>query len=254
MKKSKDFYVYLHRRKTDGKVFYVGKGTRYRAYSDLRRSDYWKRIVAKYGYTVEFYATGLQEWYAFELEKELIAYYGRENLCNLTDGGEGSSGWIPNNERIASMSFFSKKNWNDAEYRKKTSLAISKSKIGKKRPDISGEKSIVNRPGVREKISNSHRGSKKPWLAGKLNPMAKEENRIKLSIAKTGINQPWLSGGKNGNSKKIICLEENIVFDSISLAVQFIKNKGIKKASAANITACAKFRLKTAYGYTWRYA
>ena len=92
----KSYLVYLHRRATDGKVFYVGKGSSAkRAKSKSNRGNYWKRIVAKHGYTIEFYATGLQEWYAFELEKELIAYYGRENLCNLTDGGEGTSGRVP---------------------------------------------------------------------------------------------------------------------------------------------------------------
>lgn len=89
--KSKDFYVYLHRKATTGKVFYVGKGTSYRAYDKIGRSNWWKNIVAKHGYSIEFYISGVQDWYAIEVEKELIAYYGRENLCNMTDGGDGAS-------------------------------------------------------------------------------------------------------------------------------------------------------------------
>lgn len=83
------FYVYLHLRATDGRVFYVGKGSKNRAFSKGGRSIFWKKIVKKHSYTVDIVQNNLQEWYAFELEKELIAYYGRENLCNLTDGGDG---------------------------------------------------------------------------------------------------------------------------------------------------------------------
>lgn len=89
---SKDFYVYLHRRATDGSVFYVGKGHGRRAWANnkaSKRSAYWHRIARKHGLIVEIVQSGLQEWYAFELERDLIAYYGRESLCNLTDGGDG---------------------------------------------------------------------------------------------------------------------------------------------------------------------
>jgi len=101
---SGDFYVYLHKKKTTNEVFYVGKGTGGRATSRKDRSEFWKRIVKKYGYVVEIVENNLQEWYSFELEKELITYYGRRDLgagtlVNLTDGGEGSSGVIQTIER-----------------------------------------------------------------------------------------------------------------------------------------------------------
>ena len=76
------YYVYLHRKATDGEVFYVGKGKNLRASSYKSRSTFWKSVVAKYGYYIEIVETGLQEWYAFELEKDLISYYGR---CDLED-------------------------------------------------------------------------------------------------------------------------------------------------------------------------
>ena len=85
----KDFYVYLHRRATDGRVFYVGKGAGRRAWRQKGRSVFWGRIAKKYGFVVEIVQDGLQEWAAFELECNLIGYYGKEQLCNLTDGGEG---------------------------------------------------------------------------------------------------------------------------------------------------------------------
>jgi hypothetical protein len=94
-------YVYLHRRKDTGEVFYVGKGTlrkRHRtqrcerAHSEYRRNEYWKRIAAKHGFTVEIFASCETDEFAQELEISLIKQYGRASLANLTDGGEGASG------------------------------------------------------------------------------------------------------------------------------------------------------------------
>lgn len=91
-----DFYVYVHRKATTGEIFYVGKGTGYRAY-EFGRNRHWDNTVKKHGYTVETVETGLQEWYALELEINLIAYHGRKDLglgklVNMTDGGDGTSG------------------------------------------------------------------------------------------------------------------------------------------------------------------
>ena len=101
------FYVYIHRRATDGQPFYVGKGKGKRARSKRDRSDWWHFVVKKYGYQVEIVASGLQEWYACELERELISLYGRRDLgdgplVNLTDGGDGVVRLAPETlERIA---------------------------------------------------------------------------------------------------------------------------------------------------------
>lgn len=91
-----DFYVYLHKKKTTGEVFYVGKGSGKRAWSVRGRSKFWKSIVSKYGVDIEVYADNLQEWYAFELEQDLISLYGRRDLgdgalVNLNDGGYGGT-------------------------------------------------------------------------------------------------------------------------------------------------------------------
>lgn len=72
-----DFYVYLHKKKTTGEVFYVGKGCGPRAWTKARRSSEWNEVVEKYGYFVEIVENNLQEWYSFELEGLLIDYYGK---------------------------------------------------------------------------------------------------------------------------------------------------------------------------------
>lgn len=111
----KKHFVYLHRRADSGEVFYVGKGTwtplkKYiRASTTSRRNIHWKRIVTKCGgFTHEVIAEFDIEAEAFAEEIRLIAEYGKCNygglLCNITDGGEGHSGFSPTEETRSKMS------------------------------------------------------------------------------------------------------------------------------------------------------
>lgn len=92
MSQEKPFYVYVHRRATDGRVFYVGKGKGNRYKSNNLRNNYWHNIVNKHGFTHHIVMRFECEECAFSFERALIKHYGRSNLCNMTDGGEGASG------------------------------------------------------------------------------------------------------------------------------------------------------------------
>ena len=75
--------------------FHVGKGCfrRFKQVSD--RNQKWKRIANKYGFTHEIVQDNMSEEDAFLLEMWLIAKFRHEgyDLANLTDGGEGNSGY-----------------------------------------------------------------------------------------------------------------------------------------------------------------
>lgn len=91
-----DFYVYLHIKETDNKVFYVGKGTGYRAWRFDTRNNFWKRTREKYGCKVEILFDNLTSDEALQLEKDAIQelrYFGHP-LTNLTDGGDGCTGFV----------------------------------------------------------------------------------------------------------------------------------------------------------------
>lgn len=126
-----DFYVYLHRKATTDEVFYIGKGKDDRAYDmGTDRSNHWNSVVKKYGRTVVFVQTGLQEWYAHELEMDLIAYHGRKDiglglLINKTDGGEGTSGYVYTQEDLKRMSDSHKGNVASDETRAKMSASMT---------------------------------------------------------------------------------------------------------------------------------
>lgn len=97
-------YVYLHRRQTNGSIFYVGKGKHRRAWSKDRKNPQWKRTVAKHGFSVQIIRSGLREPCAMTMERIAIAKIGLQNLANITAGGEGSSGYTPSAETRAKMS------------------------------------------------------------------------------------------------------------------------------------------------------
>ena len=90
-----DYYVYIHCKPISCEVFYVGKGCKRRAWAN-ERNIHWSNTIAKYGIEIKIVCAGLQQWYALELEKDLITYYGRKDLgygplVNMTDGGDGLS-------------------------------------------------------------------------------------------------------------------------------------------------------------------
>lgn len=86
------YYVYTYLRE-DGSPYYVGKGSRDRAYKK------WGKGIKppKEKSRIVIVEDNLDEQTAFNLEIELIAKYGRKDLGtgilhNKTNGGDGSSG------------------------------------------------------------------------------------------------------------------------------------------------------------------
>jgi len=85
------FYVYVHKRKDNDKIFYVGKGSNRRYLQKGNRSQKWKNYVNKYGYNSEilFYFDTEEE--AFKREQSLILTLKNlgYKLANISSGGEG---------------------------------------------------------------------------------------------------------------------------------------------------------------------
>jgi hypothetical protein len=85
----KNINVYLHRKKTDGTVFYIGQGKGNRFKSVSGRNKVWKEIVSEHGFYHEILNENVTREEALELEKKYISEHGIDNLCNMTIGGLG---------------------------------------------------------------------------------------------------------------------------------------------------------------------
>jgi len=101
-------YVYKHIRLDKNEVFYIGIGLKdtnnfKRAYEKSGRNDFWKKVIKLTKYKVEIIHENLSWDEACRKEIEYIKLHGRRNcstgtLVNLTDGGEGSNGYIVSDE------------------------------------------------------------------------------------------------------------------------------------------------------------
>jgi hypothetical protein len=96
-------YTYAHTRNDTGKIFYIGKGVKYRANAKNSRNPYWHNVVNKHGYTVEILAYWNTEEEALSHESLLIGCFKDMgyDLANLTEGGETSA---PSQETKAKIS------------------------------------------------------------------------------------------------------------------------------------------------------
>ena len=170
----KQFYVYVHMRSTDDSVFYVGKGSKYRSTSKNGRSEYWHRIVNKHGLIVEIVKDQMTFDEANSYEIYLIAKLREEGciLCNLTNGGEGRSGYSVKEDTKLLISQATKGKKRTEET--KTKMKGNKNALGAKRSietkakmsaSKKGNNNLAGRPvseETRKKISET---SKKTWAA-----------------------------------------------------------------------------------------
>ena len=159
------YLVYQHRKADTNEIFYVGKGNIKRSKQSSGRSEYWHRTVNKHGFIVEIIKDNIDEEFSFFIEKEAINVYRRRGikLVNITDGGEGSSGYKHTEEHKAKLkgnqNFASTwgKNFKGCYHTDETKAKWSISRIGntnKKGTKLSKES--------KQKISQSRKG--KPLL------------------------------------------------------------------------------------------
>jgi hypothetical protein len=284
-----DFYVYAHIKASTNEIFYIGKGLGNRAWRKDGRGTYWKRVVAKHGLKIKILIDGLQEWAAFEFERDYISLYGRKDmgygqLINLTCGGDGVSGLItteatknkirqsligrPRNPQSSAKSaqsntgkkrtIDSKKRMSAAQKgkvvseatREKLRLAnLGKSHTQKTRIKISMiVTGRVLSDSAKIKIGNFHRGRKHS-----------QSTRDKISLAKKGVKISEATKIKMSQSSKnkrsVAVVGIDLIFESISHARDWAAIQiGSDKVCPSSIAKCCRGKLKTAYGYTWKYA
>lgn len=204
------YYVYILRDpRKENEPFYVGKGKDKRAESHMNKDDehnlFKTNVINKIRGNgleplIEYYKENLEESEAFLLEINLIKKYGRRDLgtgilTNLTDGGEGSSGyrrtkedlekWLStreitgykhSDEIIEKISESNRGKKRSAETKRK----LSESHLGKIQTEESNQKRSIALKG--RKISDEQRRNLSKSRMGKNNPMFGKESPMKGKI------------------------------------------------------------------------
>lgn len=139
---SNDYYVYVLKR-SNGNPFYVGKGTRDRlSFHEWAAKRGWSgylynviRKIWRSGGTVihQKIATGLSNDDAIILECSLIKRFGKRSaggcLVNITDGGDGASGYKHNKISIEKM----RKAWTTREpFSEESKAKMRAANVGKR--------------------------------------------------------------------------------------------------------------------------
>ncbi len=179
------FYVYRHLRADTGEIFYVGKGMGRRAFDKYHRSKYWKNIEAKHGVLVEFVKEGITESESIQLEIQTIEEYRRAGikLINMTDGGDGTTGYSHTEEHRKKMSELQAGENNPRFGKPGTRKGVKatqeqiermrQSHLGKELPEEQRRK-------IRESTKLARQGIKTPGMTGRTHsPETKEKMRLK---------------------------------------------------------------------------
>jgi NUMOD3 motif len=199
------FYVYQHLKSDTREIFYVGKGMGRRAHDSYHRSKYWKNIVAKHGVTVEFLRVDITEPESLELEIATIEKYRTQGLqiINMTDGGDGTSGYSHTEEHkqmmSAKQSGESNPRFGKVGTRKgavatpETIEKLRLSHLGKELPEEQKQK-------IRESTKKARAGIKTLGMTGRVHS---EETKAKMREKALGRKQTAESIAKISMTKKL---------------------------------------------------
>lgn len=176
------FFVYTLSR-SNGRVFYVGKGTQLKRMNEHEnearrgRDSHKCRIIRKIWAAGQDVIKEIVFWTddeqsAFAKEAELIAIYGKKNLANHTDGGEGMAGHSPSDVTRAKLSAHSLGNKHrvGTHHTKEWRANASKQRMGHPVSDS-----------TRAKISQAAMGNSRAKGC-----VRSEEYKEKLRVASTG--------------------------------------------------------------------
>ena len=198
----------------------------------------------------------MQEWWAFELECELILKYRDHGLCNRTDGGEGASGVVVSEE---TKQKHLAKRWTD-EWRNNLSIKAKErfANPAYRQAHKNRHLEIMNRPDVKEKLrlkalrqfSNpaAVESARQKTIEQFSNPEARKHASKK---ALERFNTPDKRAA-HVQAKSVMCIETGVVFGTCTLAAEWLRST-LGCGDNSQISKVCRGVIKTAYGYTWRY-
>lgn len=198
------FYVYAHVR-PDNTIFYIGKGTRKRAWSEQSRNVYWQRVVSKDGgYSVILLADYLTQQQAIEEEARAIAHFKKFGaLTNILDRGDISP---TSNPVVAAKVSQSATRWQTGRKLSATHRAsISAAQLGKPK---AAQSKTMKAKGWWAKETN-------PWF-GQGEKQAGTKNHMAVAIV--GVHP--IAGERKWGTMKSMADELGVSLAAVSRAVK----------------------------------
>lgn len=247
-------YTYVHRRLDTGDVFYVGKGTGYRAKGKNGRNKHWWAIVRKHGFCVEIVSLWPTDEQAYQHEIELIAAYKAAGvyLCNYGTGGEGGgAGRIQSEEERAKRSAIQTEVWKRPEFRafivpklKGRKFSEEAKRRPRKKPSPMSDETRAKMSAAQVVLNNM------PWRKAFNSALHKgrkmgDQTKRRISLTKTG--KP------NKLSRTVLCVQTSLKFPTLACATRWVIENGATKASSAAIQRACIGKVRTAYGFEWRF-
>lgn len=247
MSKKAKYYVYLHRKASNGEVFYVGMGNGRRAYrlKGQSRSEFWHNVAKRHGVKVEIYKKNLSLEEALSLEIELIAQYGHRKkgtgqLVNMTDGGDGFGVTTGQVNPRANLKVRTWININTGERVTGTWWDVSSSPKADGFTDYMAGKTFTTKTG---------------WFHTdrfeSIEAVEKAREAWKQSAIKVGRMQGKKQTGKNNvRARAVFCVEIGRKFDTATDAVNELNLSPTMKCKIGEVCRGAR---KSCGGYTWRF-
>lgn len=191
---------------------------------------------------------------------------------NLTSGGSNSTPNLEIRRKISeSVRDYWSKNTHPFKGKKQSEEHKEKNRLShlgntwsdERKKDFSKRMSGENNPNYNKKFSDESKekmsdAAKQSYLNGRVNPFFgkqhSEETKEKMrkprsESAKQNMRKPKSESHIKNKSKKVLCIEENLEFDSIKNAALWLGKENYQ----SNISACCRGVINKAYGYHWRF-
>lgn len=251
------YYVYTHAMADTGELFYIGKGSRKRAWSHARGA-WWKRVVRKHGLRVQVVQYFETESEAFFFERQMIAVcrVRGEDLINCTDGGEGASGHVHSEASREKMCEAAKIWAADPALRRIRSESMRQCNP----MDRAGAVEKLRASAVRSHADPVRKAAHREALLRAFeNPEVRE--RVGRGVSRAYDDPAYKARQvarlseltRARNCRPFVCVETGQVFEAMPDAAKWLQSQGVEKANRSGIQPALSGKNKSAYGYRWAY-